>query len=254
MGKYGFATKKSITDKVKKYYPEQYKELIKEAQGNRKGYSYSLEKIQSEFDAYFLGLLLTDGYVARNREIGIDLTDEDCISFLSKTIGKEYKSYAPSSGNENIEAKKERHRLIIADANLVNDIARFGVIPNKTDVLPSPVLLPEEEKFIPYIIRGIIDGDGCIFSTSYGAPAFYIISKSQEFAQWIVKVLSNNLFMKDIRVSKDKNDLFRIETAEQSNILKLLVLCYNKPFGMSRKYKNLRKMFRDYNSDLLLEE
>ena len=29
MAKYGFKTKKSITDKVKKYYGENYKEIIK---------------------------------------------------------------------------------------------------------------------------------------------------------------------------------------------------------------------------------
>ena len=79
--------KKSITDKVKKYYPDTYQQIIKEAKTERKGYAYSLEKIQSDFDAYFLGLLLTDGYISREREIGIDLVDEDCIQFLSKTIG-----------------------------------------------------------------------------------------------------------------------------------------------------------------------
>lgn len=99
MAKYNFASKKSITDKVKKYYPDTYTQIINNAKENRKGYSYSLERLKSEFDAYFLGLLLTDGYIARDREIGIDLTDEDCIQFLSSTIGKEYKTYPASSGN-----------------------------------------------------------------------------------------------------------------------------------------------------------
>lgn len=254
MEKYGFASKKSITDKVKKYYPNDYTQIVEEAKRNRKTYSYSLEKISSEFDAYFLGLLLTDGYIAREREIGIDLTDEDCIQFLSKTIGKEYKTYDPSSGNNEIQGNKKRHRLILADSALVNDIARFGVIPNKSAILPKPQLLPEEEKYIPYIIRGIIDGDGCIFETSYGSPAFYIITKSKEFAEWVEETLTNKLFMKDIRVYQDKNNLYRIETANQDNILKLIVLCYNKPFGMNRKYTHLQKMFRDYNNDLLLGE
>lgn len=53
MAKYGFASKKSITDKVKKYYPNKYEQIIKEAKNGRKNYSYSLEKIQSDFDAYF---------------------------------------------------------------------------------------------------------------------------------------------------------------------------------------------------------
>lgn len=254
MAKYGFASKKSITDKVKKYYPNEYQKIIEEAQSNRKGYNYSLEKIQSEFDAYFLGLLLTDGYIAREREIGIDLTDEDCIQFLSQTIGKEYKTYPGSSGNNMIVAKKPRYRLILSDAKLVADIARLGIVPNKSAILQGPQLQPDELKFIPYIIRGIIDGDGCVFSTSYGAPSFYIITKSKDFADWLVNILSNYMYMIDIHVTLDKNNLYRIETANQENILKLISMSYNKPFGMSRKYIGLRKMFRDYNNDLLLNE
>ena len=45
MVKYNFATKKSITDKVKKHYGENYKELIDLAKANRKGYHYTFEKI-----------------------------------------------------------------------------------------------------------------------------------------------------------------------------------------------------------------
>lgn len=254
MAKYNFASKKSITDKVKKYYPDTYTQIINSAKENRKGYLYSLEKLKSEFDAYFLGLLLTDGYIARDREVGIDLTDEDCIQFLSSTIGKEYKTYPAASGGSEIQGKKDRHRLILSDSILVNDIARFGVVPNKSNILKGPNLYPDEEKYIPYIIRGIIDGDGCIFETSYGSPAFYIVTKSKDFSEWLVETLTNKLFMKDIRVTTNDNGLYRVETANQDNIIKLIVLCYDKPFGMSRKYKHLRKMFRDYNSDLLLEK
>ena len=58
--KYGFKTRKSITDKIKKYYPESYKNIIEQARENKKSYTYTLEKIQSEFDAYYLGLLLKE--------------------------------------------------------------------------------------------------------------------------------------------------------------------------------------------------
>ena len=254
MTKYGYASKKSITDKVKKYFPNEYQQIIEEAKKSRKSYSYTLEKITSEFDAYFLGLILTDGYVARSREIGIDLSDEDCIQFLSNTIGKEYKTYQQQSGNKTVDTNKKRYRLILSDSDLVNNLKRLGVVENKSAILQGPQLLKEEEQFIPYIIRGIIDGDGCIFSTSYNAPAFYIITKSAEFANWLIDILQTKLYMADIRLCIDKNEMYRIETANQDNILKLITLCYNKPFGMSRKYINLRKMFRDYNNDLLLEK
>ena len=94
MSKYGYKTKKSIIDKVKKYCGESYKEIIQQAQDNRRGYTYSLEKITSPFDAYLIGLLMTDGYVLSDRDgLGLDMTDEDVISFVAKTIGTNYKSY-----------------------------------------------------------------------------------------------------------------------------------------------------------------
>ena len=242
MIKYGFATKKSITDKIKKHFPESYDEIVKEAKTNRKGYCYKLEKIRNEFDAYFVGLLLTDGYISNNK-VGIDLTDEDCIQFLSKVINKPYKTY--NNNNNNCLPK---HRLVLSDNELVENLRRFGVVPNKSLTLEPPILFAEEEKFIPYIIRGIIDGDGGVSPTSYGAPQMYIVSMSSQFAEWIKYVLENKLYMKDVSIHQHKNGIYRVETANKQNIEKLLVLAYDKPFGMNRKYNLLREKFRDYHS------
>lgn len=254
MEKYGFASKKSITDKVKKHYPDSYAKIVKEAQENRKDYCYDLEKITCNFDAYFIGLMLTDGYVTEGRRIGIDLTDEDCIAFLANSIGTKYSTYEPESGNELIEAKLPRHRLIMSDRALVSQLSRFGVIEHKTENLQPPQLDKDEQKYLPYLIRGIIDGDGCVFSTSYGAPAFYIAVKSKDFVNWLNDIFTNYFYMMDMRVTDIGGGMYRIETANQQNILKLISIVYDKPYGMSRKYTKLRKMFRDYNSDLLLEE
>ena len=90
--------------------------------------------------------------------------------------------------------------------------------------------------------------------TSYGGSQFFIVTKSEIFANWIKKVLENDFFMDDISIRISSEDLYRIETANQYNILKLIALVYNKPFGMNRKYNNLRKTFRDYNNDALLDK
>lgn len=248
MSKYGFKTKKSITDKVKKYYPNEYELIIKEAQDNRRGYTYSLEKITSPFDAYLVGLLLTDGYVLSDRDgIALDMTDEDVIKFVAETIGTSYKSYH----NDN---HKTKYRVIITRPGITKEVERFGIIPNKSLLIPYPSLLEDEEQYIPYIIRGIIDGDGCVSKTSYGGAQFYIVTMSEQFANWIVHILKDRFFMDDIHTRQNENGFWRIETSNQYNILKLIALVYNKPFGMNRKYNNLRKTFRDYNNDALLDK
>lgn len=247
MAKYGYKTKKSITDKVKKYYPDTYQEIIKSAQDNRRGYTYSLAEITSPFDAYLIGLLLTDGYVLSDRDgVGLDMTDEDVIAFVANTIGTKYTSY-------DIPNKKTHYRVLITIPGITQELARFGVIPRKSNIVPVPQLLEKERQFLPFIIRGIIDGDGSVAKTSYGGAQFFIVTKSPTFAEWIKNTLENVFFMDDITI-RQNDDMFRIETANQYNVLKLIALVYNKPFGMNRKYHDLRKTFRDYNNDTLLDK
>lgn len=242
--KYGYKTKKSITDKIKKYFPEEYSQIIKEAKEKRKGYTYSFEKITSPFDAYLLGLLMTDGYILSDRDgFGLDLTDEDVMLFIAKTIGVNCKKYQK-------EGYKDKFRILVNNPGITEQLSRFGVVPTKSKIIQPPKLLIEEEQFIPYIIRGIIDGDGGVSKTSYGAPQFYIYTMSESFADWIIDVLTNRFFMSDIHKRQDtQSKIWRIESANQSNILKLIAIVYNMPYGMGRKYKEIRKTFRDYNGE-----
>lgn len=249
MAKYGFKTKKSITDKVKKYYGENYKEIIKQAQDNRKGYTYSLKEITSPFDAYLIGLIMTDGYVLSDRDgLGLDMTDEDVIKFVASTIGINYKTYIE-------EGRKNRYRVLINVQGISKEVERFGIVPKKSKIIEKPKLLDKERQYLPYIIRGIIDGDGCVSKTSYGGAQFYICSMSEQFIDWIIEVLEKDFFMTDIHKRQNvETGIWRVETSNQYNILKLIALVYNKPFGMNRKYNELRKTFRDYNKDVLLDK
>ena len=227
MKKYNFKTRKSVTDKVKKY-GYQVRTSREEVMLNKPYEKFSMRIIDSEFKAYFLGLLLTDGYVVNNT-VGLDLTDEDCIQFISSTIQKPYKSY------ERDKNRKTRHRLIINNHNLVKDLGRFGVIPNKTKVLSGFVLQEDEQKYIPYIIRGMIDGDGWVRKDG---KEFYICTASYNMALWIKQVLENKLYMSEVNIDKAQG-VWQVRTANTHNIDILKILVYDKPFGMQRKYNKL---------------
>lgn len=248
MQKYGYKTKKSITDKVKKHYPDLYNQIIEEAHNNRRGFSYSIEKIKNSFDGYLIGLLLTDGYILSDRDgFGLDMTDEDVISFVAKGIGTTYKKYTD-------EIHKPRYRVTVSIPGLKQQLKRFGVVSRKSLTLQPPLLLPDEKIYLPYIIRGIIDGDGCVSKTSYGGAQFYICTISEKFAKWLKYIFEEVFFMEDIHIKQNHLKMYRVETANQYNILKLIALIYNKPFGMNRKYNFLRRTFRDYNNDALLDK
>lgn len=239
--RYNFSTKKSITDKVKKYYPDNYQDIIKEAKNNRKSYSINLEKIDSDFKAYLIGLLLTDGYIHNDKSFGIQMTDEDVIKFVADTLNAKYHTYYYDP------PKLPEHRLIIYDSDQVENIKRFGIVKNKSHIMPAPNLYPEEEKYLPYLIRGVIDGDGCIYKTTHDSVAFYICTMSIEFAEWLKYILEEKFFMRDVKINQAQSGIWCVGTSLNTNIMKLIGIIYDKPFGMSRKYNRLREMFRDYN-------
>ena len=203
--KYGYKTKKSITDKVKKYAS---KEAIEIARTNRKSYQIQFDGVTNNFNAYFLGLMLTDGYIQDDNKFGIDLTDEDCIAFISKITGKDYKIYAPSG-----KGNKERYRLIFSDNASLKKLNEYGVVRNKSKILQGVPLTEKEYQYLPYIIRGIIDGDGCVYKTSYGAPAIYICSASYDFISWLKSILETRFFLKELSITQSDAGLWRIDTA-----------------------------------------
>lgn len=210
MKRYGYKSKKSILDKVKKHLDNPDK-AIEQARINRKGYNIDLSIINSEFKAYFIGLLMTDGYIVDNNKFGIDLVDKDCITFLSEAIGKNY-NYYPQSNN-----RQDKYRLLLSDSEQVNALARYGIVKNKTLNLSPSKLKPEEKKYIPYIIRGIIDGDGSILQTNIGSPAFQIVSASEDFIKWCIYNMEEYMYMNDLHYVRSKENLYTLYSAKETN-------------------------------------
>jgi hypothetical protein len=230
---YEYKTRNSILQKLEKFNIE--RRDCNEIRSNNKSYSsFSLETINSEEKAYFLGLLLTDGYINEERGyIGLDLTDRDVIDFLAKYINVEYKEILPKG-----KAKLSKYRINLYGRTLLKDVQRLGVVYNKTYVTKGPALTEDEFVHINYILRGIIDGDGWISSDG---KEFFICSASLDFIKWCEKIMLYIGF-KNIKVSFVKNEyngIYLIRTASKYNIEILKQQIYPKPFGMKRKYDRL---------------
>ena len=120
------------------------------------------EVIDSEEKAYFLGLLFTDGSISkpertRSSSIRLQLKESDIkiIEIFKNILNIESKIY--------YDKRKNKESVVIGFRNqkMVNDLAKFGIIPNKTYLTNH---LPEvPKKILKDFLRGLLDGDGSIY-------------------------------------------------------------------------------------------
>lgn len=227
---FGYKTRNSILQKLEKLNVK--RRDWNEIQRNSKTYiEFSMKSIDNEYKAYFLGLLLTDGYMNLERGyIGLELTDKDVIVFLSQYLNVKYTS---------IESKhKTMFRIILYGKDLLKELNRLGVVQNKTFSLKGPDLYKYESRYLPYIVRGIIDGDGWIRKDG---KEFFISSASKDFILWC-KISLEKLGFEDINIKfieNNFNGIYLIRSAKRFNLELLKDKIYDKPFGMERKYKLL---------------
>lgn len=109
--------------------------------------------INSKDKAYFLGLLIADGGLTSQRHaIALELKAED------KYMLEHFKAHLKS--DHAIIQTRSCYRFSFTSPTMFLDLAKYGVIPNKTNDTYLPIL---EEKYMPDLIRGIFDGDGTVY-------------------------------------------------------------------------------------------
>lgn len=228
---YNYKTHKSITDILIKNGIEIRNSA--EIQRNKRNYKgLSFKYLDSKVKAYYIGLLLTDGYVSKNK-VGIDLIDEDTICFLSKEFNVNYIKLKKKEQN-----RQDMYRLTIYGNEYLEDLYRFGIFKRKTFTTKGCVLNKTEEIFIPYIIRGIIDGDGWI---RRDGKEFFISSASKDFIIWCKKSLEqfNFINLKIVFIKNNYKGIYLIRSANSTNIQLLKDIIYKEELGMERKRKRL---------------
>jgi len=232
---YGYKTRNSVLSKLQKLNIK--RRDCNEIRSANKSYNdFSMKEVDSEVKAYFLGLLLTDGYISEERGyIGLELTDKDVIDFLAEYLKAEYTTILPKG-----KAKLIKYRIVLYGRGLLSDVKRLGVICNKTYDIKGPELFDDENKFLSYIFRGIIDGDGWIRKDG---KEFFICSASVDFIKWCKEAM-RKIGFRDLKITfinNEFNGIYLLRTGVKYNIRILKEKVYDKPFGMMRKYDKLYK-------------
>ena len=121
--------------------------------------------IISNNDAYLLGLIYSDGNLSRNCiEICLVEDDKQILEDVSKYV-YDYIKLSYRKSKKFIKNKKEyiskgQFRFNITSISVANKLRFIGLCENKSLKIRLP---KKKEEYYSHFIRGLFDGDGCIF-------------------------------------------------------------------------------------------
>ena len=164
--------------------------------------------IESEESAYFLGLIIADGNVfkettGKGRQASISITLDLKDEYMLNNFKKAVKSNT-SIGHDG----RGCGQIAVRSNIMAQDLSQYGVIPKKTFCAYLPIV---DAKWMPHLIRGILDGDGNISGHMAPNNNFYHsigFCGTHELMQNIASYLLENLkLQKKLTVYDYKNRL-----------------------------------------------
>lgn len=239
------------SDPIKKMIKAEnvYKRSFDEQTQLGKKYKFNeryFECIDSDSKAYVLGLLMADGYVAKYDNcirLSLQVGDIDMTNFFVSELesNKPVKIIYPKGHNPISFAS-------VISKKTVEDLYKWGCVQCKSLILKFPSNI--DEKFMPSLIRGYFDGDGCahlcVEKTGYTRLSLFTTSSIH-----FINGLNNYLSTKGI-VTQCKPHQFSKQThistiRDTVSCWKFFKLIYhaNESFSLRRKKEKFIEFFRD---------
>lgn len=197
-------------------------------------------KVDTHEKAYFLGLLLADGCVYKNR-IVISLQERD------KEILNKFSESIKFSGVLGFREKiKETHRnqyyLEFSSKIVVKALKILKCVPNKSNKLKR---LPNiESQYIPSLIRGYFDGDGHVTLDKRSSNPVFGVTGNIEFLECIRNELDRSVFRDSDAISKCGDvDKYNLYYKSKRSFYELYHYLYKKaPVYLKRKRSKFEKI------------
>lgn len=203
------------------------------------------ETIDTAEKAYWLGFIYADGYVIDNEssgnyEFAIELqsTDSDHLKKLNKSLNSDKQIGFRSRSKESLRkfTKIENYNKVCDscfvryyDIKIVRDLAKYGVIQNKTYSMKLPEL---DRELMSHFLRGFMDGDGCI---SGGTISFR--SWKKDFAESIVKIF-NEECNSDLKEPYMDGTSYHVVFGKKEQVKSILTYLYkDAEIYLDRKYE-----------------
>lgn len=198
------------------------------------------ENINTSDKAYFLGLLVSDGYACKNSiQINLQEGDKEILETFSKYIG--YNGTIAIAEDNRKESYKNMARLTIYCQQLTNDLIQYGVTKGKSYNAFYPNI-PKE--FDSHFIRGVFDGDGWVTFTEKSRCVGFVGTLS------LITSIKNILIEQEITDGKiktetlDNNITCKFTLSKKDTLLRLREFLYKgcNDLFIDRKFTKFQHM------------
>lgn len=192
-----------------------------------------------DFD-YFIGLLATDGCITGNK-IVLDFSEKN------KELLDYWNEFLGNKCNINISIHKvfkvPQYRISFRNKEIADYLYTFGITPRKSFNLKL--------KYINWdVLRGIIDGDGCVSCTNAGTTVrLGITSACKNFLIQIQDFLKESNITSFIHEdNKNQNPLYNLFVYKTEDLLKIYKYLYdNAHYFLKRKRDNFGPILKKFN-------
>ena len=205
--------------------------------------------------AYFLGFIVADGNVFKNR-FSMNLQQRD--SYILEKLKKDIQYTGPLTFKKRyLPHYQDAKNLVIESKDIVSDLAKYGVVPRKSLISYFPNI-PKE--FFSHFIRGIFDGDGTCNKNPSGQMLFSIVG-TFELLNSIQDILVENCNLNKNRIIKEKNKQIFILSYAGNHITKRIFDYIYKDcddFFLTRKYEKFdfshknKRVYNEYTNIKML--
>ena len=157
--------------------------------------------IDNEKNAYWLGFLMADGYVAQIRKKKMDKKGTSLHSRLVVLLQNEDHNHLEKMLKDmsSTHLVKLRKRIVnekeflyssveIYNKKITSDLISLGCVQKKSLILSYPDIPASMHR---HFIRGYFDGDGTVYITAKGRKEAKFCSASKQFMESIKEILSN---------------------------------------------------------------
>lgn len=153
------------------------------------------DKIDTEEKAYWLGFILADGNIHKNKmniQINLSALDEKHLEKFANIFKKDIYHFETYSKNYNKIYKIVT--LSISSKNIHNSLQNVGVKINKTDNEDGSSVDFVKNDLLPHLVRGCFDGDGSISFKKRGNHLLgnFTIAGHPKLLKRFQKIIKNN--------------------------------------------------------------